>query len=336
MKKNKPRIILISPVIFRNSVLNAIELTSCNSVDYSYKTLPENILFRRFVGKFSLLFGLFSYLSFNKQLAEILKPGVLQNDDLILVIHGHIPNRQNKRLLENLKTRYIVLWTTDSISRHKHQSGLMNYASRLYLHDGGEVMSKNESWMPFGFDDQVFTKNNFKKDIDILFIGNIYSKRYFNRMSYLLTLEKSGISKNFKCVYAGQVSGIINIIKLLLGTKKIRRTGKLDLNVLSEYINRSRICINILQDDGAMPVNPMFFAIPACGSVMVTEKHDFMNNLLMSDKNIILVNKINFTEKIYSSLNSSHQINNLNPVPTVNNSFRLCIDRIVNDFLMIS
>ena len=298
----KSNLLLICPQKYRQSLISAIRANNYIYRDYSYKTLPQNKILKRIIGKTRFLFEAYSYFSFNSKLHELLIRYKPAPNEYILVVHGHYVNPSNSRLLKEQNPGNIILWTTDSISRHRNQKGILPFSSKVFIHDGGVIITGREVWFPFGFDGEVFIPRNIHKDIDILFVGNIYSGKYRNRLKYLLMLERSELSKKFKCVYAGQVSGLFTRIKFILSVKNLRKIGKLGSGELSEFINRSKVCINIHQDDGLMTANPMFFAIPACGSIMITDKKQYLAEWLEPDLDYFTATKDNIIEKISALL----------------------------------
>lgn len=298
-------VILFCPKLFKKSLSGAILQNDHHLLDYSYDTLPDIHLFRKIIGKIGLLYELYSFLSFNSKLNQFLVNWQPTNDQVVLVVHGHFLSKRNKILLRRIKPYNLILWTTDSVSRHKSQSGLFRYSNRIYLHDGGEADNQNKTWLPFGFDDEIFFPRDINKDIDVLFIGNIYSSKYSSRLKYLLTLENSELPVMYNCVYAGKIRGIFQLLKSCNKITKFKRTGRVSQEKLAELINRSRICINIHQDDGRMPVNPMFFAIPATGSCMLTDHHEYFSEWLKSGEDFIPVKNNNVISIINSLLESN-------------------------------
>jgi hypothetical protein len=328
------KIALVCPVVFRESLLRAIRKNGFSFHDYSYSTLPGNKVFRKVVGKIRILFELFSFISYNKKLEKLLISRKTQDYDHILIIHGHFLSRKNKLLLDRMNLHNIVLWTTDSLVRHKSQKGIVPYCRQIYFHDGNDPVKDNEIWLPFGYDDEIFRMNAIQKEIDVLFVGNIYPKVYRKRLRYLKTLCKSSLVRKYKCVYAGQVSGIINNIKFSLFCKGINRIGRIDSQKLSDTINTSRICINIQQDDGLLTVNPMFFAIPACGSCMLAEDLEYFSKWLTPNRDFIPIRESSFTQIINYMLEDKLKIEFISSTahgPASKNSMANCIKLIVQD-----
>lgn len=330
------KINLICPTNFRASLLNAAKTNKLNVADYSYHTLPNNKLLRKIIGKIGFFFELYSFISFNSSLFALLVNYNYTGDDLILVIRGHYLSLRNKRILNIHNLRNIIVWSTDSIKRHKSQNGILKYSSLIYLHDGGDIKLNNQYWMPFAFDEGIYYESDSLKDIDISLIGNIYSNKYLTRLNYLLKIIEAGLTEKYTCLYIGRVTGIINRLKLYKFRKSnLQRLDKISNNLLAQYIRRSKICINILQDDGLMPINPMFFAIPACGTCMLTEKKPYFDFWLRENIDYVSVTKDNLLNVLDSLLNNEERIRTIETAGqnfAKGNSFAQCLKRVLNDY----
>lgn len=329
------KVILICPELFSKTIIGAIIKNNCEFLDYSYKTLPRNYVLKKIIGRISILFEIYSFLAFNKKLYTLLSDYHQKNNEFILIIRGHFLTKRNKIRLNELKLNNIITWTVDSIVRHKSQSAIFDYSRWIYLHDGGEISNDKEKWMPFGYNDELFTRGAGEKDIDILFVGNIYSNRYTNRLKYLFFLENSYLSKSCKCFYIGRISKLILKAKALLFLRNINNAGKLEMNKLADFIKRSKICINIQPDDGIMPVNPMFFAIPACGTCMVADHRRYFDKWLKEGSDYISVVPETVIDTIGSLLKNPARIEAVSEKGSESakrNSFTNCLNRIINNY----
>jgi hypothetical protein len=143
-----------------------------------------------------------------------------------------------------------------------------------------EVVGKKAEWLPLGYDPEIYRpgKGN-SRDIDVLFVG-LLNSLYSARRRYLKTLEGSYLTRRYRCVLVGTTGTRVGdrIIRVPRGVDWLAK--RLPERELGALVARSKICVNIHQDDGGMPVNPMFFAIPGAGACQVAEKRPYLSRWL--------------------------------------------------------
>ena len=201
--------------------------------------------------------------------------------DLILAVKPHRPTEQLLGRLTVLGVP-LVVWATDSLERYPGQTALLEVANHGFVMDGGDVQGGNVSWLPLGFEDRIFSPalDDSSRPFDVLFVGNIFQARYLLRGRYFDLLRRSAMPSKYRVAFVGSLpSPWLNRLKWFPG--RIEWLGPhLPLPALARAVASSRICVNIHQDDGSRPVNPMFFAIPACGSCQVTDDRAYLGNWL--------------------------------------------------------
>lgn len=245
-------------------------------VPFFYGPQGRFILFR-FLLKFNKSFIKKSNIwSFNRNLIMVNKYHYKNPLDIILIIKGHTLNKKTAEILRNINIKKIQ-WTIDTIERWPGQASLLPFMDEVYFQDGSDVrLHTNGKWLPLGFDDSLF-KYNVDKDIDILLIGNVklpfYSKRRecFIRLAFLA-------SEGYKICFAG--SSVDEDMVSVLKSNGVIILGRQPFREYARIISRAKICVNIHQDDGGKAINPMFFAIPATGSIQMTDDYDYLKNWL--------------------------------------------------------
>ncbi len=173
----------------------------------------------------------------------------------------------------------IILWTTDSAVRYPEQLELKSKAFFTFVQDGNDIQAIGKSkWLPLGFNNEYFYKTSTRKEIDILLIGNCREEQYKTRSNYFVEASKLA-SQGFRVVFVG--SNLIEHKRKILLENGVVILSPVTPKELSNFIKKSRICINIHQDDGGMTINPMFFAIPACGTFQITDNRLYLSNWLI-------------------------------------------------------
>lgn len=268
-----------------------------NGIIYGLKSSGHTVIaFNYGLGKLNALFRLYYKLT-NKQWVrivyqfnfEIRKAYEYQKkypQDKIIILKGHTITPETKLLLQQIQAQKIQ-WTIDSVTRWPGQATLFPYMDKVFFQDGSDLdLHGNSKWLPLGFDSTLF-KFNDKKDIDILLLGNLQQPYYLNRKECFLKVAPLA-KKGFTICFAGS-----NASKEVLSVFKqngVKVLGKKRLKEYAQIISRSRICINIHQNDGCMAINPLFFAIPATGGIELTDSYKYLENWLTPNKHYFATN----------------------------------------------
>jgi hypothetical protein len=212
--------------------------------------------------------------------AKILEADLFQkeiNSDAVLFIKGQHLDDKSKFILSKWPVIRKVQWTIDSLCRFPGQATLLPFMDRVFFQDGFDIKKHSQGrWLPLGFDNKIFTFCK-EKTIDLLMLGNLNKNFYKRRREFFREASKLG-SYGLNVCFAGYNADneLIKIFK----NNKINILGKLPLSEYAETIAKSKVCINITQDDGGMAVNPLFFAIPSTGSCQVTDNADYLREWL--------------------------------------------------------
>lgn len=310
----KNKVFVICTVNKYASISSSIE--DCfDVVNLSYTVVPKNKLFWYFIKVFKL-FKIVDHIKFNQAVKEYIEKR--SNSDKLLIIKGSTLSKKNIESLKKLKGN-IYYWSTDSFIRYKFQKVISELSFKSFIHDGQDCEeSDNLIWRPYGYDQNLFYPDiSLEKDIDILFVGNIYGKRYKTRFEYLKLLLESDIPSEFKCHVVGKPGKRNFFERLKMQYPNITFHGKMSMNELSFLLRKSKICINILQDDGKYPINPMFFAIQASGANMVTENRDYLSDFYDLNSNIVLVKSDTFIVEMKNLLVRFENLNTANSVEKI-------------------
>ena len=200
--------------------------------------------------------------------------------DIIIILKGHTIIPETKLLLQQIQAKKIQ-WTIDSVTRWPGQASLFPYMDKVFFQDGSDLgLHGNSKWLPLGFDNTLFRFND-KKDIDILLLGNLQQPYYSNRKECFLKIAPLA-QRGYNVCFAG--SNASNDVLSVFKKNGVKVLGKNRLKEYAQIISRSRICINIHQNDGCMAINPLFFAIPATGGIQLTDNYKYLENWLTPNK----------------------------------------------------
>lgn len=236
---------------------------------------------------------------FNRTLETEVLPAVLkESPELLLVV---MPYRPTKQVYASIKAAGVpvVIWATDSLERYPQQADLAELAKRFYAMDGGEAVRHGASWLPLGYDDSVFLVGKAADfEWDVLFVGNISGGRYRQRRSYLELLRDSDLARSHRVGFIGSSgSRLENRLGWMPGHIDWISTG-LTLEELAVQVRSSRICVNIHQDDGTMPVNPMLFAVAGSGACQLLDDRSYWERWMVPGRDVATVTREDFLDTL--------------------------------------
>jgi len=212
---------------------------------------------------------------FNKQIEKFDQLNKEKKIDALIFFRGYNLNERSKKIIKETDVLKIS-WATDSFERFKEQKELASYMDKVFVCDGLDAINSNYKWLPLGFDDELFAYKE-DKDIDLLLLGDISQPYYKTRLEYIFEVSKLG-KEGVNVVFAG--TGLNKKIINVLHKNNVKTYRYLPFEKYTKIICRSKICVNIHQDDGGQSVNPLFFAIPACGGLQITEEKNYLNKWL--------------------------------------------------------
>lgn len=228
----------------------------------------------------------------------------------ILLLRGYNFNQSTYRLLADIKVP-IYLWAFDSIVRFPEQIRALNIYKKVFAIDGGEIESYNTvRWMPIGYNKEFFYPET-EKQYDVIFIGRVDARFYSKRYDYLLAMDKFPFARSFRFAYMGTTGSKFGDYILRRRLKNTLFLGKRKFEDYAAVIRQSKICVNIHQDDGSMPINPMFFSIPAAGVCQVTDDREYFDNWFLPDVEFLPCKLENLEAKLFSLLSNAEYCNNL-------------------------
>lgn len=205
--------------------------------------------------------------------------------DLLLFLLPYALAPDNRNRLQRAGSP-IVTWATDSLCRYGRHSGPWEVATKNYLFDGGDVRGGSDSWLPLGFDEEIFRPVE-DKSWDVLFVGRLFAKEYAQRIRFLELLLSSDLMEGRKVAMAGSIASPLRSVKQQVHQSRMTLLGALPIPELARTIAASRISISVHQDSGTQPVNPMLFAITGCRSCLLTDRRDYLSRWLKPGREFV-------------------------------------------------
>lgn len=212
--------------------------------------------------------------NFNAQFRKAVSAGVA--NELLLVVAGMKLERKSWKALRRFKGE-TLLWYTDTVKRSPGAEKDAKLYDQVFYHDGADYDQSThpgKKWVPYGFDSHYYKYQGEEKDVDILFTGYLKQPEYKTRLRYLRLLMQSDLPSRYKVVAA--VACPDEKLEEEIRACGIEYLGRQGEKEYASWIKRSRIVVNIFQDDGGKPINPLFFAIPATGALQITGPRDYL------------------------------------------------------------
>lgn len=176
----------------------------------------------------------------------------------------------------------VVLWLFDNISKMPGVMPLLSHADRLYSFDMEDVKKLRESGLEADFlaqacDDSIYHPLDMEKDIDILFIGNLYY--YPNRQRLLERVVDEFPDR--KVLVIGSVKPWYKnpVAWLLRRRRDVYTNSDVTPREANLYYNRARVAINIHREDQKNGANPRVFEICGSGTYQVCDRNPYVESL---------------------------------------------------------
>ncbi len=275
---------------------------------------------------------------YNRVIREELAPA-LQSDppDLLLVMKGHRIDADNFAAIETSGVP-VFLWFYDSQERFQHQGDLVPLAKKIYVIDRSDIADDRYSWLPLGFDEQVYRPSDDSPLFDIFFIGKLEPRYYKTRREYLLMLARSELPKRYRVGFIGTTGNRIR--DRLLGIKPPFQwlAPRMPADKYAAMIARAKVVVNVHQDDGGEPVNPMFFATAGCRVCQVMEQRDYLTEWMTPNEAYVPVTRDTFLstlEMLLADHTGRKRVAEAGYQQALKHTFAARVDRLLQDFAAI-
>jgi spore maturation protein CgeB len=244
-----------------------------------------------------------------------------EKPDIIFVVYGDFLLKETLvRIKKMLPKSIVILWMMDNILKTKNTLKCVHLYNYVFLFEKDEIkkifkLNKNVFFLPLTFDPKVyFPINNLKKDIDIVFIGNLTDLSCMKKRRKILEyIVKKHKNLNI-VIYGKYINWKIptSYIKYKLN-KNIKEAFKNDIispKEVNKLYARSKICLNILGKQSRYGINQRFFEILGTSSIqMVDDGHGFISKNFIIDKEIFTFKDLkDLDKKIVYILNNYEKI----------------------------
>jgi len=164
-------------------------------------------------------------------------------------------------------------------------------AGDLILQDAGDLNkypSKSSVHLPLGYDEDIFFPVEVEKDIDICLVGNFYPILYQNRLDLIRKLGSDPRFTKLKISVIGSAGNMELNESLKKELPSVDFLGKMVYKDINIVLNRSKVVVNLHQNDGIEPVNPWLFMIAGTRTCQVTDNRVYLKKYFNDGTEIIM------------------------------------------------
>lgn len=185
------------------------------------------------------------------------------------------------KVLQAMNATYKILWIYDSIKRLPRVQASLKYYNKICTFEGTEVeyiskMGCDSDFLPLCADSSIYHPMQYKKDVDILFAGGMTQER----LMILREIDKS--FPNLKKIVYGKYLEHFDIKGHIIRVKNKENLTFRNANILPESLNilysRSKICLNIHQNQSRYGGNMRLYEILSAGGFQIVDYNPYIEN----------------------------------------------------------
>ncbi|MBP8851232.1 MAG: glycosyltransferase [Breznakibacter sp.] len=242
--------------------------------------------------------------------------------DLVFLLNGDWLTIQTIDLFR--QTARVACWLFDRLYNLPNSVDHINHINHMFCYDQEDVFllaqtGKKVSFLPQACDTTIYVPQYKIKDIDILFVGNLYKSR--RRRAYVKVVVKAFPNKIIR-VIGEYKPWYKNPLKCLF---RESRSIYLNKNVpeilVNDYYNRAKVVLNIHNEQQQNGANPKVFEISGSGAYQICDSNPYIKSLypngeigLYNNEQELIdliedgltTDKTNQTEKAYQFIVSNH------------------------------
>lgn len=201
--------------------------------------------------------------------------------DLVFIMNGDFLYSRTLDYLRN--TTHVAIWLFDNISKMPGIIGNLKHCDHIFSFDKNDIkiledIGLKASFLPQACDVKTyFPIAGSKKDIDILFVGNLYF--YPNRQKTIQKIIEAFPGRKIKVIgeYKPWYKGILKCI--FRENRDIYTNHNVSPEEVNKYYNRSKIVLNIHREDQKNGANPRLFEICGSGAYQISDSNPYIESI---------------------------------------------------------
>lgn len=226
--------------------------------------------------------------------------------DLVFIYNGSI--LLDQRLDYFRETSKVIIWMYDSVLRKGNErcKEHIHHADKVFCFEKKDVeyyksIGKEAIFLPSCCDTRVhYPNNSSERDIDILFVGVIYTSK--KRQEYLDYLIAQFQDRKI-VIYGEQIPFVKFPLKCLLRrNRKIYKNHNIPPYMVNQLFNRTKVALNIHNEQSTDGANPRVFETCAAGAYQVCDANPYIESLFQHGEVGLYHSKEEMVEKIQYAL----------------------------------
>lgn len=216
------------------------------------------------------------YNSYIKQVYDTYSP------DIVFTYNGTI--LYSETLAYFRQKSKVLLWMYDSVLRSDRSQCInhIDYVDGFFCFEGKDVvyfksLNKTAYFLPLACDTHVYYPIENKKDIDILFVGTIYTSPNRIRILKLIATKYSHLNLLFYGHYKPYYK---NLMKWLFSeNRKVFKNVNIAPEKVNELFSRTKIALNIHNAQSTNGANQRVFEIGGAKAYQICDKNSYIQSL---------------------------------------------------------
>ncbi|MDL2297068.1 glycosyltransferase [Bacteroidales bacterium OttesenSCG-928-B11] len=279
-----PKILIIGPNFhnFNISIARAFEQLGWEALIEGYDTPIHP--FRGFVKwrhKFSQNKAKFKEQQKNKYKLFIEQRFIEYDPDFVFILNGDILFSETLDFFRG-KCK-VALWLFDNVMNISPSINHVDHVDSCFCYEQENVIFYEKSgrktyFLPQAYDPSIYyPKEKQEKDIDILFVGNLYisQKRiqYIRKVVQAFTNKKMVVIGEYKPWYKNPLKWLLREHRDIYTNRNIHYLQ------VNDYYNRARVVLNIHHEQQKDGANPKVFEISGAGAYQICDANPYIESL---------------------------------------------------------
>lgn len=177
----------------------------------------------------------------------------------------------------------VAIWLFDNISKMPGIIDNLKHCEHIFSFDKNDIQILEDTGLKASFLPQACDVKTYfpiagsKKDIDILFVGNLYF--YPNRQKTIQKIIEAFPERKIKVIgeYKPWYKGMLRC--LFRERRDIYTNHNVSPEEVNKYYNQSRIVLNIHREDQKNGANPRLFEICGSGAYQISDSNPYIKSI---------------------------------------------------------
>ncbi|MDR1757211.1 MAG: glycosyltransferase [Culturomica sp.] len=200
--------------------------------------------------------------------------------DLVFILNGEILHAQTLDTFR--KQSKVAVWMYDALSRYPDCREHIDHVDAFFCYECEDVKSLSEegkkAWfLPQACDESVYYIVEGEKELDILFVGNLY--KYYRRVRYIKRVIERFRDKKIT-VYGVYKPYYKNTLKWLFREKRsIFKNKNIPPSEVNRLYNKARVVLNIHHETQQNGANPKVYEICGSGAYQICDANPYIESI---------------------------------------------------------